>query len=299
MPACTPRPAVLLAAFLLVAAEAALFVSAPPARGQVQAVNPAADPVVARVDGSPIHLSDVEAAMRGLPEQFRAMPPQILFPIMLDQLISQRVLTNAARKLNLQDTPEVRARVARAEEEALQQALLAREIGPLLTEEALRARYEKDIASQPREAQVRARHILLQTETEARNAIVALQAGADFATLARERSRGPGAAEGGDLGFFKREEMPDAFAEAAFALAPGQFTTTPVRTQFGWHVIKLEERREEPRPSFEQAEEELRRAIIDEAATRVIDRLRAQASVQRFNLDGSPLPAPPPAAPRR
>jgi peptidyl-prolyl cis-trans isomerase C len=299
MPACHHRPAVLLAAFLLVAPPAALLLAAPTARGQVQAVNPASDPVVARVDGSAIHLSDVEAAVRGLPEQFRAMPPQMLFPIMLDQIISQRVLTNAARKLNLQDTPEVRARVARAEEEALQQALLAREIGPLLTDQALRARYEKDIASQPQEAQVRARHILLQTETEARNAIVALQAGADFATLARERSRGPGAAEGGDLGFFKKEEMPDAFAEAAFALEPGQFTTTPVRTQFGWHVIKLEERREEPRPTFEQAEEELRRAIIDEAATRVIERLRAEASVQRFNLDGSPLPAPPPAAPRR
>jgi peptidyl-prolyl cis-trans isomerase C len=292
MPGFSSRPALLLAALLL---------AAPPAFGQVQAVNPAADPVVARVDGNPIHLSEIEEAVRGLPEQFRAMPPQMLYPIMLDQMISQRVLSNAARKLNLQDTPEVRARVRQAEEEALQQALLAREIGPLLTEQALRARYDKDIANQPQEAQVRARHILLQTETDARSAITALQGGADFATLARERSRGPGAAEGGDLGFFKKEEMPDAFAEAAFALQPGQYTTTPVRTQFGWHVIKLEERREEPRPTFEQSEEELRRAIIEEAATQVVDRLRAQATVQRFNLDGSPIASPPaaPAAPRR
>jgi len=292
MPGFSSRPALLLAAMLLAGS---------PALGQVQAVTPASDPVVARVDGNPIHLSEVEEAVRGLPEQFRAMPPQMLYPVMLDQMISQRVLSNAARKLNLQDTPEVRARVRQAEEEALQQALLAREIGPLLTEQALRARYDKDIASQPQEAQVRARHILLQTETDARNAITALQGGADFAALARERSRGPGAAEGGDLGFFKKEEMPDAFAEAAFALQPGQFTATPVRTQFGWHVIKLEERREEPRPTFEQSEEELRRAIIEEAATQVVDRLRAQATVQRFNLDGSPIASPPapPAAPRR
>ena len=292
MPGFSSRPALLLAAMLLAGS---------PALGQVQAVTPASDPVVARVDGNPIHLSEVEEAVRGLPEQFRAMPPQMLYPVMLDQMISQRVLSNAARKLNLQDTPEVRARVRQAEEEALQQALLAREIGPLLTEQALRARYDKDIASQPQEAQVRARHILLQTETDAKNAITALQGGADFAALARERSRGPGAAEGGDLGFFKKEEMPDAFAEAAFALQPGQFTATPVRTQFGWHVIKLEERREEPRPTFEQSEEELRRAIIEEAATQVVDRLRAQATVQRFNLDGSPIASPPapPAAPRR
>jgi len=286
------RPAALMAALLVAAA---------PAAAQIQAVNPASDPVVARVDGAPIHLSEVEDAVRALPEQFRAMPPQVLFPIMIDQLISQRVLVAAARRLDLQNSPEVRARVARAEEEALQQAFLAREIAPLMTEAALRARYERDIASQPREAEVRARHILVQTETDARAIVAALQGGADFAALARERSRGPGAAEGGDLGFFKREEMPEAFAEAAFALAPGQFTATPVRTQFGWHVIKVEERREQPLPSFEQAAEELRRAIIEEAATGLVDRLRAQASVQRFNLDGSPLAAPPaaPSPPRR
>ena len=292
MPGLPSRPALLAAALLL---------ASPAAVAQVQPLTPASDPVVARVDGTPIHLSELEEAVRGLPEQFRAMPPQVLYPVMLDQLITQRVLVNAARKLNLQDTPEVRARIRRAEEEALQQALLAREIGPLLTEQALRARYEQDIVSKPQEAEVRARHILVQTETEARQAITALQGGADFATLARERSRGPGAAEGGDLGFFKREEMPEAFAAAAFALEPGQFTTTPVRTQFGWHVIKLEERREEPRPSFEQAEEGLRRAIIEEAATRVVERLRAEASVERFALEGAPIAAPPlaPATPRR
>jgi peptidyl-prolyl cis-trans isomerase C len=292
MPGLPSRPALLAAALLL---------ASPAAVAQVQPLAPASDPVVARVDGTPIHLSELEEAVRGLPEQFRAMPPQVLYPVMLDQLITQRVLANAARKLNLQDTPEVRARIRRAEEEALQQALLAREIGPLLTEQALRARYEQDIVSKPQEAEVRARHILVQTETEARQAITALQGRADFATLARERSRGPGAAEGGDLGFFKREEMPEAFAAAAFALEPGQFTTTPVRTQFGWHVIKLEERREEPRPSFEQAEEGLRRAIIEEAATRVVERLRAEASVERFALDGAPIAAPPlaPATPRR
>jgi peptidyl-prolyl cis-trans isomerase C len=293
MPVSSFRPAAVLAAFLL---------AATPAAAQVHAINPASDPVVARVDGEAIHLSEVEEAARGLPEQFRAMPPMVLFPLLIDQMINQRVLTAAARKANLQDSPEVRARVRQAEAEALQQAFLAREIAPLMTEESLRARYQRDIMSQPAEAEVRARHILVQTETDARAVITALQGGADFATLARERSRGPGAQDGGDLGFFKKEEMPEAFAEAAFALAPGQFTTTPVRTQFGWHVIKTEERREEPRPSFEQAENDLRRAVIEEAATGIVDRLRAAATVQRFNIDGSPItpqPVPPAAPPRR
>ncbi|WP_291295152.1 peptidylprolyl isomerase [Elioraea sp.] len=291
MPRLDARSAVILAGLLLAGSPASAQVLA-----QIQPVNPAADPVVARIDGTPILLSEVEEAARALPEQFRAMPPMMLFPLLIDQMISQRVLADAARKANLQNSPEVRARVRQAEEEALQQAFLAREIGPLMSEEALRARYQRDIASQPAEAQVRARHILVQTETDARGVITALQGGADFATLARERSRGPGAAEGGDLGFFKKEEMPDAFAEAAFALQPGQITTTPVRTQFGWHVIKVEERREEPRPSFEEAEEGIRRSVIEEAATSVVDKLRAAATVQRFNIDGSPM-ATPPAAP--
>jgi peptidyl-prolyl cis-trans isomerase C len=279
------RPAALLAALLLAASPPVASLAA----AQVQAVNPTADPVVARVDGVTITLSEVEEAARGLPEQFRAMPPMVLFPLLIDQMINQRVLTAAARKANLQESPEVRARVAQAEAEALQQAYLAREIAPLMTDEALRARYQRDIASQPADVQVRARHILVQTETDARSAITALQGGADFATLARERSRGPGAQDGGDLGFFKKEEMPEPFAEAAFALAPGQFTATPVRTQFGWHVIKTEERREEPRPTFEEAENDLRRTVIEEAATGIVDRLRAAATVQRFNIDGSPL----------
>ena len=283
----------MLASLTRPAAALAVLLLAGPVAAQVQPVNPASDPVVARVDGTPIHLSEVEEAARGLPEQFRAMPPPMLYPLLIDQMISQRVLADAARKADLQNSPEVRARVRQAEDEALQQAFLAREITPLMTDEALRARYQRDIASQPAEAEVRARHILVQTETDARSAITALQGGADFATLARERSRGPGAAEGGDLGFFKKEEMPEAFAEAAFALQPGQVGQTPVRTQFGWHVIKVEERREEARPSFEQAEPELRRAVIEEAATQVVDRLRAAATVQRFNLDGSPMTSPP------
>lgn len=297
------RPAALLAVLLLAASPPVASLAA----AQVQAVNPASDPVVARVDGAAITLSEVEEAARGLPEQFRAMPPMVLFPLLIDQMINQRVLAAAARKANLQDSPEVRARVAQAEAEALQQAYLAREIAPLMTEESLRARYQRDIASQPADVQVRARHILLQTETDARSAITALQGGADFATLARERSRGPGAQDGGDLGFFKKEEMPEPFAEAAFALAPGQFTATPVRTQFGWHVIKTEERREDPRPTFEEAENDLRRTVIEEAATGIVDRLRAGATVQRFNIDGSPIApqapalqgAPPAAPPRR
>jgi peptidyl-prolyl cis-trans isomerase C len=262
------------------------------ATAQIQPVAPGGDPVVARVDGAEIRFSDVAEAAQRLPEQFRGMPPQVLFPLLIDQMISEAVVTQAARKAGLQDTPEVRRQMARIEDQVIQQALIGREIAEKVTEQSLRARYQREIADQPAEAEVRARHILVQTESEARAIIATLAGGADFAATAREKSRGPGAAEGGDLGFFKKEDMPEALAEAAFALEPGQIASNPVRTQFGWHVVKVEERREQPRPSFEEAEPALRRAASEEVVEALVERLRGQARIERFGLDGSLLPAP-------
>jgi peptidyl-prolyl cis-trans isomerase C len=271
----------------------ALLAAPVPAAAQIQPAAPGGDPVVARVDGVEIRFSAVAEAAERLPEQFRTMPPQLLYPLLIDQMISEVVVTQAARRAGLQDTPEMRRQMARIEDQVIQQALIGREIAEKVTEQSLRARYQREIADKPAEAEVRARHILVQTESEARAIIAELGRGTDFAATARARSRGPGAAEGGDLGFFKREDMPEALAEAAFALAPGQVGQTPVRTQFGWHVVQVEERREQPKPSFEEAEAGLRRAASEEVAEALIERLRAAARIERFGLDGSPLPAAP------
>jgi peptidyl-prolyl cis-trans isomerase C len=280
----------------LLAAPAALA-EAPPA---------APDPVVARVGGEEIRLSQLRAAVQELPEELRNAPEAMLLPVLLDQMIATRAIIAAARAEGLHESPEVRARVRAAEEEALQEALIRRELAPLLTEEALRARYQREIAEAPREEEVSARHILVPTEAEARAiALEARRPGVDFAELARRRSTGPGAREGGDLGFFRRGDMIAEFAAAAFALQPGQITETPVRTQFGWHVIKVEARRTVEPPSFEQARAEIRARVFQESVARIVERYLSAANVERFNLDGtpmrvrSPLEAAEPPAPRR
>jgi peptidyl-prolyl cis-trans isomerase C len=280
----------------LLAAPAALA-EAPPA---------APDPVVARVGGEEIRLSQLRAAVQELPEELRNAPEAMLLPVLLDQMIATRAIIAAARAEGLHESPEVRARVRAAEEEALQEALIRRELAPLLTEEALRARYQREIAEAPREEEVSARHILVPTEAEARAiALEARRPGVDFAELARRRSTGPGAREGGDLGFFRRGDMIAEFAAAAFALQPGQITETPVRTQFGWHVIKVEARRTVGPPSFEQARAEIRARVFQESVARIVERYLSAANVERFNLDGtpmrvrSPLEAAEPPAPRR
>lgn len=299
------RPALLLAALLLPAGLAL-------AQGQpASPTQPAQEnPLVARVEGVEIRLSDVQEEAQRLPEQLRGMPPQMLYPLLLDQMITQRALVAAARAQGLERDPEVQSRIRRAEEETLQQVLLTRELAPLMTEEALRARYQRDVANRPAEEEVRARHILVATEAEARAALAEVRRpGTDFADVARRRSTGPGAREGGDLGFFKREDMIPEFAEAAFALRPGEISQNPVRTQFGWHVIRVEERRAVPPPDFEEARESLRQQAVEEGVNAAVERIRAAARVERFNLDGSAprppslldgaAPPPAPAQPRR
>lgn len=287
----------------------ALVLLLPAGLALAQAPAPAADPVLARVDGIEIRQSDLEAEMRRLPAELRGMPPQMLQPLLLDQMITQKALVAAARGQGLDRDPEVRARLRRAEEETLQQALLLREVEPLLTEAALRARYQREIAGRAAEEEVRARHILVATEQEARAALAEVRRpGTDFAEVARRRSTGPGAREGGDLGFFKRGDMIPEFEQAAFALQPGQIGENPVRTQFGWHVIKVEDRRAAPAPSFEESQEQLRQAAFEEGVNAAVERIRGAARVERTEgagprppslLDGA---APPPAAapvPRR
>jgi peptidyl-prolyl cis-trans isomerase C len=295
------RPALLLAALLVPAGLA--FAQAPS-----PSPTAAADPVLARVNGIEIRQSDLEAEVLRLPEQLRNMPPMMLQPLLLDQMITQKALVAAARAQGLDRDAEVRARIRRAEEETLQQALLMREIQPLLTDEALRARYQAEIVGRPAEEEIRARHILLASEQEARTALAEVRRpGADFAEIARSRSTDPGARNGGDLGFFKRGDMIPEFEQAAFALSPGEITANPVRTQFGWHVIRLEERRAVPAPSFEESREGLRQQAFEEGVNAAVERIRNAATVERLAGGEAPRPpslldgaAPPPAAqPRR
>jgi peptidyl-prolyl cis-trans isomerase C len=265
---------------------------------------PAADPVVAKVDGQPIHLSDLKEAAQDLPDNMRRMPAQTLYPMLLDQLIDGRALLAEARRTKLDQDPAVQRQVAAAEDRALQTAMLSKEVGPSITDEAVRARYDKDIANQSGQDEVRARHILVENEAEAKKIIAQLKAGADFATLAKQYSKDPGGAQqGGDLGFFKQDEMVPEFATAAFALEPGQISPEPVHSQFGWHVIQVVERRHAPPPSYEQARDELRQKMIQEGVQKAVAKARAAASVERFNLDGSAQRAtdtaepPPPSKP--
>jgi peptidyl-prolyl cis-trans isomerase C len=255
------------------------------------AAQQAADPVVARVDGDEIRLSDVEEAIQSLPGEYRSMPPQTLYPALIDQLIDRQAVAVMARKQGLDKDPAVRRQMARAQDEALQSALFHREVGPLVTDQAVRARYDREIAGKPGLDEVHARHILVASEADAVAIIAELKKGGDFAAIAKARSSDPGAAQGGDLGWFKKVDMLPEFSEVAFALKPGEISDKPAHTRYGWHVIQVEERRTAAPPSYEQARDELRNRMIQEGVQKMLASARAGVKVEKFNVDGS-VPRP-------
>jgi peptidyl-prolyl cis-trans isomerase C len=246
------------------------------------------DPVVAKVNGQPIYSSDVRDAAASLPPSARNMSPQQLFPMLLDQLIDGQALIAEARKTGLDKNPIVQRQVQDASDRALETALLHQQIGPLVTEDAVRARYDQDIAAKPPEVEVHARHILVADEATAKKIIAELKKGADFAALSKQYSTDPGAKQqNGDLGFFKKDEMVPEFADAAFALKDGEVSPEPVHSQFGWHVIQVIERRQAPPVPFEQARDELRQQMIQENVQKVVGKARAGVTVEKFNMNGS------------
>ncbi len=271
-----------------------------PGGGATPGTPPAnANPVVASVNGKPIRLSDVRLAAGSLPEDMRSVPPQMLFPLLVNQLIDQEALADQARAEGLQNDPKVQEAMARAADTVLQNALLTREVSPAITDAKLHAAYDAQYADKKGDEEVHARHILVKTEAAANDVIRQLKHGADFATLAKKVStdKSTAADSGGDLGWFKKGDMVPAFSAAAFSMKPGQFTTTPVHTPYGWHVIQVLGTRTAPPPSFDSVKDQLRQSLIQQGVRNAVKSALVGVKVVRYNPDGTPAKAPPPAPP--
>lgn len=286
--------AILALALALLVGPAWAQAAAKPAQGS--------DPVVARINGAELHRSDVEEAARGLPAQVRQQPPDKVYVALLDRMIATTLVAQAARKAKVQDDPRVKRRLALIQEQIVAQAYVDRMVEKGLNEQKLKTRYDKYIKEAPPREEINARHILLANEADAKAVIDQLKKGADFAALAKETSTDPaGKTSGGDLGWFARGQMVPEFADAAFSLKKGEITETPVKTQFGWHVIKVEDRRTANPPTFEQIKPQLADEMAGEMIKEKMEELKAAAKIEVFNADGSkpgaaPAPAPAPSA---
>ncbi len=260
-------------------AALALALLAFPAALSAQQGGTAVDAVVARVDGEEIRNSDVMALARGLPPQYQSQLMQI-YPMLVQRLVDFNLAGKAGRAAGLVEDDAVKLRVARATEQAIREVYLEREVEARITDERLQAMYQEHLTANPPAEEHRARHILLEAEEEARAAIAELDAGADFAEMAKERSTGPSGPRGGDLGYFTAGQMVPEFSQAAAKLEPGQHSPEPVQTQFGWHVIKVEDRRTSAPVTFEEVEQQLREQLARDSVEAVFNDLRDGVEIE-------------------
>lgn len=290
------RSALLLAAAAMALSTVAL---SPAAFAQPkQTAKSADDPVVARVNGQPIHRSTVLEFYNQLPPQMAQIPLEQIAPGIINELAARKLLSDAAEKAKLGDNAEVKKQLQSAREQVLQQAYLDRKVKEELTDAKLKARYDELIKQQPPQEEVHARHILVASEADAKAALEEVKKGADFTEVSKKRSTGPTAATGGDLGFFTQDKMVPPFAEAAFKLQPGQVTETPVQTQFGWHIIKVEARRKSEPPKFEDVRGQVQEMMSGEVVEKVVADLRKGAKIETLDWPqdgGSRLPTIAPA----
>jgi peptidyl-prolyl cis-trans isomerase C len=263
--------------------------TAPPALAPPATAQSPADPVVGSVEGHLIYLSDLGETSKTLPENLRGLPFDTLYPVLLDRMIDHEALVIMSRRKGLEQTRQVQHDIQVATERILEGAYLGQVAAPQVTEQAIQARFNQQYANRPSTEEVRARHILVTTEAEAQKVLDDLKKGADFATIARVISKDPDGAKGGDLGFFRREQVWPGFADVAFSLQPGQIAPAPIKNEFGWHVIKVEERRLVAPPSYADLHDQLRQELLAQVVQQEIEKARSQLAIHRFNLDGSEL----------
>ena len=203
--------------------------------------------------------------------------------LLVDYMVDLRVGAQAAEAAKIGDTPDFKRKLAYFRDKLLLDDYLEQEAKRAATPEAEHAIYDQTVKLMKPEEEVHARHILVDNEAEAKKIAARIKGGEDFAKVAAETSKDPGSkAEGGDLGWFTKDRMVPDFANAAFAMKPGQ-VSDPVKTQFGWHVIKVEEKRTKPQPTFDELKEQIDQHLIRKAQQDMILKLRSEAKIERFD----------------
>ena len=234
---------------------------------------------VGSVNGNPLYLNEVMQLTEQLPEEYRRQPLESYYPNLVAEVINTHLAAKAAIADNLQNNELVKDAIRIATDRILAEAYFATEMRQIVTEDEIKAAYDRFVADQDSREEISARHILVDDEQAARDLIEKLKDGADFAELAKEFSTGPSGPKGGDLGYFGRGQMVPDFETAAFDLEIGTFSADPVQTQFGWHVIKLDDKRTSPAPTLDEMRQQIGTSLSQQALARLIEELRSDATI--------------------
>jgi peptidyl-prolyl cis-trans isomerase C len=242
------------------------------------------DKTVAVVNGHEIKVSEVEMAAEDILGQLPNVPPKLRYPYIVEYLVERHLLAQAAVKEGIGDSEEYKRRLALYQAKALRDAYFAQTIVPTVTEEEMKKAYDIESAKVAQTERVRARHILVASEQEAKQIRARLDKGEKFEDLAKQYSLDGSKDYGGDLGYFSAPEMVPEFSKAAFALKPGEISQ-PVKTDFGWHIIKLEDRKMGGAQPYDQVKTAIRNILLRKATQEKIIKLRLQSKVELKDPD--------------
>ena len=237
------------------------------------------DAVVATVGDLEIRQSELDLAMSNLDSQLAQLPDEQKKVAALSSAIEVKLLVEGATAEGLDKTDDFKKRLNFISDRELHNAYFRKHVADAVTDAEVKARYEKEVAALPKEEEVKAAHILVATEEEAKDVIKQLDSGKDFAELAKEKSTDSNKDDGGDLGWFGKGRMVPEFEEAAFKLEKGTYTKEPVKSQFGFHVIKVEDKRISPPPAFEQVEPQVRQLVMRDKYMELIKKAKAEQKV--------------------
>lgn len=251
-----------------------------------------ADPVVAKINGDTITRSEIVRELQSLGAAAAQIPTSKLYPQLLEKAIVTKLLATKGYADKLENDPEVKVRLKDAEAQLVADAYIRKTIMAKITDEKLKKRYDELSEKFKPEDEVRARHILVKTEAEANELLKKVKGGEDFAKVASEKSIDTGSAQqGGDLGYFNKSTMVKPFTDAAFSMKNGEISEKPVKSDFGYHIIKVEDRRKSSAPPFAEVKDELTNRMGQEMAAEFIKEMKSKAKIERFDVNGNPLKA--------
>jgi peptidyl-prolyl cis-trans isomerase C len=286
----------------LTALAAAAAVVAMSTYAYSQTPSPASDPLIAKVNGVEIHQSDLTLAEEDIGQNMPANTEEAKRDYLVSYMTDMILLSKAAEAKKIPDEPDFKRRLNFARNKVLMESLLLGEGKGAVSNEAMQKVYQDAVKQMGEEQEVHARHILFRAdgadpkaseaaETKVKATIDRLKKGEDFATLAKELTEDPsGKQDGGDLGYFTKEQMVPEFAEVAFKLDKGAISD-PVKTQFGWHVLKVEDKRKKEAPSFEKVKDQLETYVVRKAQVDLVTKLRADAKIERMDKPAEAKPA--------
>ncbi|MBA5778706.1 peptidylprolyl isomerase [Stappia sp. F7233] len=236
--------------------------------------------VVARVGDSEVTEADLAFASQDFATQLQQLPPTQWRGVLTDIVVDMEVMANAAKAAGIDKEEDFQRQLDFLKLRALRNAYLVREVENKVTDADVKAAYDQEFENYSGEDEISASHILLKTKEEAEAAIKELEGGKDFAELAKEKSTGPSGPNGGSLGYFTRGQMVKPFEDAAFELEVGAITKQPVETQFGWHVIKVEDKRTQPAPELPAVSERIRQDLLRNRYAEVMEKLKAETKIE-------------------